>query len=211
VNELLLIRHAERIHARNGLTGAWTDSGLTERGRRQAEATGRRLAELLADRPFAVYASDLRRARETAEIIAGRLQSVPRLDAGLREFNNGQAANMPEEEARRIRVPPPPRREEALDWAPYPGAETWRAMAERVVTCLDRIAQECEGTPVVVTHWAPGQIAVLWWLGLADRLAATLIAFDLDLCSITHLTINRWEERTIAKLNDTTHLGDTGA
>ena len=209
MRELILVRHGEPTHIRDGLTGGWTDSALTELGRLQSAATGRRLAEVLAGRPFAFYASDLRRARETAEIIAEHLRVSPQLEPGLREYNNGQAANMRKEDADRIQVPPPDTREAALDWAPYPGSETWRLMLERVSGCLQRVAEEVDDTVVVVTHGAAGQAVVTWWLGLGDLVAERPFAFDLDLCSITHLTLNRWDERTITKLNDTAHLAGT--
>jgi phosphohistidine phosphatase SixA len=37
MQELILVRHAEAEHLVSDLTGGWTDSSLTNRGRRQAE------------------------------------------------------------------------------------------------------------------------------------------------------------------------------
>jgi len=210
MRELILVRHGEPTHVAEGLTGGWTDSSLTDLGRRQAEATGRRLSEALAGRAFGFYASDLRRARETAEIIGERLGVAAQPEPGLREFNNGAAANMRQNEAARIEVPPPPTRAQALDWVPYPGSETWRRMLERVCGCMDSIAAAGDDTVLVVSHGGSGQAIVTWWLGLEDLVAEKAFAFDLDLCSITHLTLNRWDERTITKLNDTAHLAGVG-
>jgi len=211
MRELLLVRHGEPTHVRDGLTGGWTDSALTELGRLQADATGRRLAEVLAGRPFAFYASDLRRARETAETIAERVGVAPVFERGLREFDNGEAANRTLAETESMVTRPPETREAALDWAPYPGSETWRTMVARVSECLDRIAKEVAETALIVSHGGSGQAVITWWLGLIDLVAERGIAFDLDVCSITHLTLNRWEERTITKLNDTAHLMGLGA
>jgi broad specificity phosphatase PhoE len=210
MRELILVRHGEPTHPRDGLTGGWTNSGLTALGRRQAAATGRRLAEMLAGRRFAFYASDLRRAWETADVVSEHLGAPPNFEPRLRELNNGQAANLTQAEADRIRVPPPETREEALDWAPYPGSETWRTMAARVIACLMSIDGQTEDAALLVSHGGPAQIVVLWWLGLSASLAEAAIAFDFDPCSITHLTINRWDERTITKLNDTAHLAGLG-
>jgi probable phosphoglycerate mutase len=210
MRELILVRHGDPTHVRDGLTGGWTDSALTDLGRLQAAATGRRLAQMLADRSFAFYASDLRRARETAEIIAEHLHMAPHLEPGLREFNNGEAANKTLAETEGIVTPPPETREAALDWAPYPGSETWRTMMARVSECLDRIAREAAETALIVSHGGSGQAIITWWLGLTDLIGERAIAFDLGLCSITHLTLNRWEERTITKLNDTAHLAGIG-
>jgi len=204
LRELVLVRHGQPTHPRDGLTGGWTDSGLTELGRRQAQATGRCVSELVAGQRFSLYSSDLRRARETAELMAGALRVAPRLRPGLREFSNGEAANLTEEEAKGIELPWPDGRD--MDWAPYPGSETWRTMTERVAGCMDEIADEAGDTAVVVSHGGAGQIVIFWWLGLVDRIEDTPVAFDLDPCSITRLTINLWDERTLSKLNDTAHL-----
>ncbi len=77
---LYLVRHgqyfAEPQHRQHGR--------LTPLGRRQAERTAKRLAELPIE---AIYHSDLRRATETAEIIAGYLPDLPvRSTRVLREF-----------------------------------------------------------------------------------------------------------------------------
>ena len=192
------------------MTGGWTDSALTDLGRLQAAATGQRLAEMLAGRLFAFHASDLRRARQTAEIIAEHLGVSPHFQPGLREFNNGAAANHTLAETEAMLTPPPETREAALDWAPYPGSETWRTMMARVAECLDGIARQSSETALIVSHGGSGQAVITWWLGLTDLVGERAIAFDLDLCSITHLTLNRWEERTITKLNGTAHLTGVG-
>jgi broad specificity phosphatase PhoE len=84
MNELILVRHGESEYMVNGLTGGWTDTPLTELGRMQAEATGKRLATVMKE-PYAFYCSDLRRAAETAHIISAQLGKAPVLTADLRE------------------------------------------------------------------------------------------------------------------------------
>jgi broad specificity phosphatase PhoE len=34
------------------------------------------------------------------------------------------------------------------------------------------------------------------------------VSFDIDLCSITSLRVNQWNERTLNKLNDSSHLNN---
>ena len=66
---LFLARHGETDWNRDGRFQGHADPPLNDAGRRQAE----HLAEELADEPpEAVYASDLRRAFETAEVIGAR-------------------------------------------------------------------------------------------------------------------------------------------
>lgn len=82
---VLLLRHAEtadpgRFH------GAESDVGLGARGRAQAEAVARTLAEL---RPEALYCSAMRRAVETAAPIGHACGLVPQTVASLHERRMG--------------------------------------------------------------------------------------------------------------------------
>lgn len=67
---LVLVRHGEASSSDS------VDPGLSEIGRRQAEAVARRLAALRID---GLVHSVKRRAQETAEIIGARLPHVPRV------------------------------------------------------------------------------------------------------------------------------------
>ncbi|HXD64644.1 MAG TPA: histidine phosphatase family protein [Solirubrobacteraceae bacterium] len=65
----------------------WTDTPLNDTGRRQAGE----LAERVAGTGIAsLWASDLSRARETAEIVGRRIGMAPTLDARLREGARGR-------------------------------------------------------------------------------------------------------------------------
>jgi broad specificity phosphatase PhoE len=81
---LLLARHGETDWNRDGRWQGRSDTPLNDRGREQAEV----LAEQL-DGVDVVYSSDLARARETAEIVAGRLGLDVRVDPRLRERGFG--------------------------------------------------------------------------------------------------------------------------
>ncbi len=148
---LVLVRHGEAQSAVEGRVGGRNGcSGLSDLGRRQAEALRDRLAATgeLAD-ATALYASTLPRASETAEILApalGGLDVVVRDD--LREFDKGpEADGMTWEEFGR-RWPEPERR------TPYdnqvPGGETWAAFAARAGAALHDLARDHDGGTVVV-------------------------------------------------------------
>lgn len=202
MERIILIRHGEADHGPQGLTGGWTESRLTALGEKQAHVTGRHLAEMLEGVEFGFYASNLTRASETARIICGQLGTKPVFDGDLREFNNGEAANMSVEEAQEIQHPPS---QPLIDYVPYPGAENWRQMSERVGGCLERIDGECPDTAVVVTHEGAGRAVVHWWLGLGPD-QWERVSYEFAPASITLLTINRFGQRTISRLNDTRHL-----
>lgn len=201
IDELIIVRHGEPDHIVNNMTGGWTDSHLTELGRRQARLTGAYLAGLIGNRPFQFYASDLARAAQTAERIAESLPIRPIPSPGLRELNNGAAANLTTHDAAKIAIPVT---EPLVDWTPYPGAESWRKMSSRVVSFLDSIRDDEHDLTLLVLHGGSGNAAICWWLGLG--IGQSNIAFELDPCSVSRFNVNRWGERNIVKINDTAHL-----
>jgi broad specificity phosphatase PhoE len=202
MKDILLVRHGEAEHTTRGLTGGWPDSRLTDLGRHQAALTGQRLAEVLRGRQFRFHCSDVARAAETSQIIAHRLGVQPTLVKDLREIDQGEAAGMSLEEARRIQRPVT---EPCADWVPYPGAESWRDMTQRIFAFMDAIAQDEEDLALIVTHSMAGVAVIHWWLGLPEEYWSR-VSFDLDHCSISRLTVNRWGERTLSRLNDVSHL-----
>src|SRR5687768_16876002 len=79
---LLLARHGETDWNRELRIQGSSDIALNDLGRDQARALAEELAELALD---AIYSSDLRRARETAEAVAAQHGLDVRLDPRLRE------------------------------------------------------------------------------------------------------------------------------
>ena len=107
---LLIARHGETEWNREERYQGHADPPLNETGRRQAE----QLAEELAGgRVDAVYASDLRRASETAEILGRRLDLPVEQEPGLPE-----ASSLRESLALRARLARPgePRFDEREHW-----------------------------------------------------------------------------------------------
>ena len=102
---IILVRHGEATHHTQRLTGGWTDSQLTEKGRAQIKAAAVKLAKDFAGRncKLRILASDLQRASASAQIIAEELGFKGEIEhcRFLREKNNGIAAGMTEEEAKK--------------------------------------------------------------------------------------------------------------
>ena len=201
MKELILVRHGQSEYMVKGMTGGWTDAPLTELGRTQARLTGQRLLHLLQGIRFQVYSSDIKRAAETAHIIGGILSEPPVFVPALRELNNGIAVDMTKKEAEKIRHPVT---NPVMDWIPYPEAESWRMLHNRVVTFMEHIQPHC-GTGLLVAHSMVITSVIHWWLEFGEDII-TRVSFDIDPCSITRLRINKWNEKTISKLNDTSHL-----
>jgi broad specificity phosphatase PhoE len=85
---VLLARHGETNDNREPIrVQGFTDTPLNDTGRRQAAELADKIA---ADPVASLWASDLSRARETAEIVGARIGLRPTLDARLREANRGR-------------------------------------------------------------------------------------------------------------------------
>jgi len=135
VTELLLVRHGETDRNADGRLQGQTDRQLSDFGRLQAG----RLAEELADEQLtAIYASDLVRARETAEIVGNRLGLTVVLDADLREKDWGTWEGLTGVERDRVEFV----------------GESTEQHQERILRALRRIAERHpDGVRVlVVTH-----------------------------------------------------------
>jgi 2,3-bisphosphoglycerate-dependent phosphoglycerate mutase len=133
VTTLLLVRHGETDWNAERRWQGHADVPLNGRGREQAQA----LAEQIATdgRVDAIYASDLSRARVTAEIVADRLGLAVVADPDLREIDVGSREGRMGE----------------ID-GPWDG-EPHEAHASRILGAVRRIAERHPGERVlVVTH-----------------------------------------------------------
>ena len=207
MHRLILIRHAQSEHHVQRLTGGWTDLPLSPLGQAQAQVLADDCRRRLADEPsVCLFSSDLGRAAQTAAYVAAALSVAVQLEPALRELNNGIAAGLTHDAAKRIELP---MTGSVIDWVPYPEGESWRKMVDRVFAGMDRIDLACPTTAVVVTHGNAGVAVIQWWLRLSERCRQG-ISFELDPASVSELAINPWQERTIVCLNDTSHLQRLG-
>ena len=204
---VLLIRHAESVHGALGLTGGWTDAGLSEYGHQQARALADRLGTELADVPVSLYSSDLHRCLETAEPLAAALGTPVLPVPALREHNNGVVAGRGQAEAR-ARFPESFNTLWELDTRPFPGAETWREFYTRLAGFLVQLPAS-GSLPVLVTHGGALMNAVAWWLRL-DLQTLTSSWFGAPPASITVLRSDEWGQRGLERLGDVGHLQDGG-
>ena len=86
---IFLVRHGQPVQHSGRIFLGQADIPLSEQGKREASNAGGELLRLGAE-PKRVYASDLARARETADIIAEKLGGVPVVpDKLLREMAMG--------------------------------------------------------------------------------------------------------------------------
>ena len=78
-------------------------------------------------------------------------------------------------------------------------------MTERVFSAMEQLALACPSTAVGISHGIAAVAIIQWWLRL-DVHCRQGVSFELDAASITELGTNTRHERTIVRLNDTSHL-----
>ena len=156
------VRHGEsEANAARRFAGQ-SDSPLTERGRRQAEAVALELVTVRFDR---IVSSDLSRTRETAEAIARRLGLRIEVIPELREIDVGDRTGTPFDEARGL-----------PNWTDdgfvaWPGGETLEHVLARVLGVIGRLTRESPGkTILVVGHGGINRILISHFLGVLPKL-----------------------------------------
>lgn len=161
--QLLLTRHGETVANAARKYSGHTDVMLSALGRRQARALGRRLRDEHID---AAYASDLIRARETAEyVVLGRGIGVC-CDPGLRELCFGEWEGRTFEEVRRVWPDAWSRLLNLDDDFCAPGGELFSDARGRVAAALERIVQaHPDQSVLVVAHGGSLQMILSHVLG----------------------------------------------
>jgi broad specificity phosphatase PhoE len=202
--QLILLRHGRSVWNDQARFQGQSDPPLDEVGREQCRRVAERLAAMGAD---AVQSSDLARARESAEIIAGPLGLGVELCPDLRERSYGAWEGLTREEVEHA-FP-----ESWRQWITAPGThrpaggESLGEMTARVIAWLeDVIARHPHGRVVIVSHVGPIKSAVMHFLEIP---IGHRRAFVIHNASLTVLSLGA-DRHTLERLNDTCHLGDLG-
>ena len=192
--ELLLIRHAlpVRVEKRDGTPA---DPPLSQEGVRQAERLARWLG---AERIDALYASPLRRARETAGALAAALGLAPRIEPGVAEFDPLAASYVPLEELK------------------AESRELWLELVRGGLTAgidvgLFRRTVVAALERIVAAH-PRERVAVVCHGGVVNAFAAEILGLESTLffqpayTSVSRFLAAASGERSLLSLNETAHL-----
>jgi broad specificity phosphatase PhoE len=181
IRTVYLARHGETDWNRAGRWQGHTDIDLNDQGRLQAHALGQ---ALIARGIVRAHASDLARARATAEIVA-TLLGLPGVttDAGFRERGFGLFEGLTREECE-MKYP--------AEWAQYkavggspPGGEPRENVVVRmraaVIAVAASLAQQVEGAALAVTHGGALRLLVESITGVMPPPLENGAVFQLDL------------------------------
>ena len=181
---IVLARHGETDWNRDGRFQGQADPPLNEHGREQA----RQLAERLSVQRFAaLYSSPLRRARETADIVAGRLGLAVVPVDDLQEIDVGSWSGFTRHEVQ-SRFPAAYARWLAFT-AGWDGGETYDELKRRVVAAVLGVARRHPDERIlIVTHGGPirALLAAAEGVTYAEARRASSV---LDNCAVAELAV----------------------
>ena len=201
---IITVQHTQSVHHTNGMVGSVTDWELTEEGRRQADRIGRKLAKELSGSDAVIYSSDLLRARQTAEIIAGHLGCEVILRKELRERDLGKACGRSVRWLRdNIECD-----EKTIDDRMFSDAESRRDVWNRLGPFLAEMLADGNGNVIIVSHGDTLSVLRAMFLGLEPE---SLNGGGISGRSggVSHLSVKADGSRTVDAWDDLTYMEDT--
>jgi broad specificity phosphatase PhoE/ribonuclease HI len=203
----VLLRHGETaLTPEKRFSGSGgSDPSLSPVGLRQAEA----VASVLAARGTIeeIVSSPLKRCRETAEVVAARLNLDVRIEEGLRETDFGAWEGLTFAEVQERYG------DDLTAWLASPKAaptdgESFATVSRRVSATRDRlIAQYAGRTVLLVTHVTPVKTLVRLALGAPPE---SLFRMELSAASLSAVAYYADGNASLRLLNDTSHLRSSG-
>ena len=204
--DIFLIRHAQarnRISDHRGLKYDHPDPELSEEGVLQAGSVGERLRSAGVS---VIYTSDLRRTRQTAEIINESLKAKVEIREELREINMGKYEKKSWAEIER--EDPDYYREwlKHLNDLPYPDGESGADVARRCEGVISEIINGGRQNAVVVTHGGTLRILLCYFLGIGYE-KRFFLGEPIENCSISQVKYDEVKGAfCVHSVNDTGHL-----
>ena len=198
---VFLVRHGATVLSAEDRYAGSVDVALSEDGRAQARALGKRLAgEPLA----AAYASPMSRAMDTAALIAaGRnlgIVTVPE----LRETDHGHWEGKTRDEIRESHPEEYARWEhDPVTFAPSHGETGLQVLARALPAFLDIVVRHPDGSVLVVSHKATIRLVVSQLLGV--ELRGYRDRLDMSPCGLNILDVKSGAEARLVLFNDVSH------
>jgi broad specificity phosphatase PhoE len=163
MTELILARHGETVWNVEKIYRGRADVNLDEVGVKQAGLLGKYLSNWELE---AIYSSPLRRAIDTANIIA-RYQNIGvHIAEGLIDFDYGELQSLPEQEAKRLYPTIHNEWHNNPHKVKMPGGESLEDVKRRAIEVVNDVLSKYQGSIVLVAHRVVNKVLICSLLGL---------------------------------------------
>jgi len=204
VTKLFLIRHGQSAGNAEGRFGGHSPTPLSELGMQQAEVTAKALAK---ENITAIYSSDLLRAVQTAEPLAGLLGLEINTNAAFRERNVGVLEGLTFDESKQAHPEDYYALVNRTVHHVITNGESYRDLLDRITSELKNILREHRGQRIAIfTHTGALCFMTLYLLGAIHRNTKHTPWIVTSNCGINRFEIRGRRNIRVLALNDTRHL-----
>lgn len=198
---IITIQHTQSIHHTNGMVGSWTDWDLSDLGKEQAKHIGEKMSNEFAGWNFVMYSSDLKRAKQTAELVGQSLGVCPILAPELRERNLGKCVGKSVQWLRdNIEC-----QERTIDDRMFSDAESRRDVWNRLLPFFQTIMESPAENIILVSHGDLLSVFNTMFLGLDVETLNSAEIFGLA-GGVSRMFINDEGKRFIKKISDMSYV-----
>ena len=201
MKNIITIQHTQSVHHTNGMVGSWTDWDLSALGKQQADTIGRNLAALAGETKYVLYASDLKRAVQTAQAVGRHLGLTPVLRAELREGNLGKACGKSVQWLRENLEQP----EKTVDDRLFSDGESRRDIWKRLLPFFNEIMENDQENIILVSHGGLLSVFNTMFQGLPVESMNTCELWG-GAGSVSRMTVNNDGKRMIRSMGDLSFL-----
>jgi broad specificity phosphatase PhoE len=197
--ELILARHGETVWNVEKVYRGRTDVNLDEVGVKQAELLGKHLSNWELE---AIYSSPLRRALETANIIARYQKIGIHIAEGLIDFDYGEWQSLSEQRVKNLYPTLHDEWHNNPNKVRMPGGESLEDVKKRAIEVVNDVLSEYQGSVVLVSHRVVNKVLICSLLGLGNSCFWN-IKQDVGGITIFNYVDGRF---ILTRHNDTSHL-----
>jgi broad specificity phosphatase PhoE len=197
--KLILVRHGETVWNVEKIYRGRADVNLDEVGIEQAELLGKYLSNWELE---AIYSSPLRRALDTANIIAHYQKIVVHIAEGLIDFDYGEWQSLPEQEAKGLYPTLHNEWHNNPHKVKMPGGESLEDVRRRAIEVVSDVLSKYQGSVVLVSHRVVNKVLICSLLGL-DNSYFWNIKQDVGGITIFNYVDGRF---VLTRHNDISHL-----
>lgn len=197
--KLILARHGETVWNVEKIYRGRADVNLDEVGIKQAELLGKYLSNWKLE---AIYSSPLKRALDTANIVARYQKIGVHITEGLIDFDYGEWQSLPEQEAKRLYPTLHNEWHNNPHKVKMPGGESLEDVRKRAVAIVNDVLPKYQGSILLVSHRVVNKVLICSLLGL-DNSHFWNINLDVGGITIFNYVDGRF---VLTRHNDTSHL-----